>query len=293
MKFPNHLIRRPKLTGFTLIELLVVIIIIAALAALVVPNVGSFGRSTDMAVSAKTQADIANNIQQFNLLQKRYPQGMDSLITTGAAPTIYGSDVTSADNQTRGLPYGGADGTRLEAQLSIFAVPVSPTVEPTVANPDYRRSITRAGFDWVYDHDTAVINSNLSNTTVRGLINAAAPAGPGGIALVEPAAANYRVAQVTGAALLAKLVPQGLRAGELVIAFGYGNKSTAISKTTTTVPLYPGADKTYYGRYIVYFKIYATGERASLVGVSDSYGRTPDYTQQQFNESLPDGARQG
>ena len=49
----------------------------------------------------------------------------------------------------------------------------------------------------------------------------------------------------------------------------------------------------YYGRYIAYFKVYASGERASLVGVSDSYGRTPDYTGQQFNESLPDGARQG
>ena len=39
--------------------------------------------------------------------------------------------------------------------------------------------------------------------------------------------------------------------------------------------------------------VYASGERATLVGVSDAYGRTPDYTEQQFNESLPDGARQG
>ncbi len=78
-----------------------------------------------------------------------------------------------------------------------------------------------------------------------------------------------------------------------IIAFGFGQKNTAIGKTTTTTPLYPGADKSYYGRYVVYFKVYASGERATLVGVSDAYGRTPDYTQQQFNESLPDGARQG
>lgn len=289
-----------KLTGFTLIELLVVIIIIAALAALVVPNVGSFGRSTDMAVSAKSQADIANNVQQFFVLQKRYPQGLDSLITTGAAPAIYASDTNSGDTQASGLPYGGADGTRLQAQLAVFLVPPSPAAvppattppEPTPANPDYRRSITRAGLDWVYDHDTTVINSNLSNTTLRALTTAPAPAGPGGVALAV-VNAEYRVAEVTGAYLLGRLAPQGLRTGETIIAFGFGQRNTAIGKTTVTTPLYPGADKTYYGRYIVYFKIYASGERATLVGVSDAYGRTPDYTQQQFNESLPDGARQG
>ncbi len=35
------------------------------------------------------------------------------------------------------------------------------------------------------------------------------------------------------------------------------------------------------------------GERATLVAVIDIYGRHPDYTQQQFNESLPNGGRQG
>ncbi len=81
-KHPIH--RRPS--AFTLIELLVVIVILAALAALIVPNIGMLGRSSDMAVSAKSQADIANNVQQFFVLQKRYPQGLDSLLdTTGTA----------------------------------------------------------------------------------------------------------------------------------------------------------------------------------------------------------------
>lgn len=90
-----------------------------------------------------------------------------------------------------------------------------------------------------------------------------------------------------------KLAPSGLKAGQRVVAFGLGQRNTAIGKTSTTTPLYPGADKTYYGRYVVYLMIYASGERATLLGVSDSYGRTPDFTQQRFNESLPDGARQG
>ena len=94
MKSPSNPIRRRNPSAFTLIELLVVIIIIAALAALVVPNVGMFSRSTDMAVSAKSQADVANNVQQFFILQKRYPQGFDSLLdTTGA---VYASDRRAA-----------------------------------------------------------------------------------------------------------------------------------------------------------------------------------------------------
>lgn len=278
----KHSQRRP-LGAFTLIELLVVIIILAALAALIVPNIGMFGRSTDMSVSAKSQADIANQVQLFFVTQKRYPQGLDSLLdTTGA---VYASDTTSADTQTRGLPYAGADGTRLQAQLAVanFA-PITGTA--SLANPDYHRSLTRSGLDWVYDHDTAVVNSNTSNTTFRGLV-----ANANGTGNTAPTSIN--VAEVTGTYLVGKLVPQGLKAGERLVAFGFGQNNTSIGKTTTTTPLYPGSDKTYYGRYIVYFKVYASGERATLVGVSDSYGRTPDYTQQQFNESLPDGSRQG
>lgn len=263
--------------GFTLIELLVVIVIIAALAALIVPNVGMFGRSTDMAVSAKSQSDVANNIQQFFVTQKRYPQGLDSLLdTTGA---VYASDTTNGDTQTRGLPYSGSQGTRLQAQLT-------PAVLTNATNSEYLRSFTRAGFDWVYDHDTAVINSNLSNTTFRPLIADANGTG-------NTAPTTVTVAEVTGSTMINQLVPRGLRNGQRVIALGFGQRNSAIGVTTTTTPLYPGADKTYYGRYIAYFMIYPSGERASLIGVSDSYGRTPDFTGQQFNESLPDGARQG
>jgi prepilin-type N-terminal cleavage/methylation domain-containing protein len=287
MKLTTQPIHPRKLTGFTLIELLVVIIIIAALAALVVPNVGQYGRSTDMAVSAKTQSDIAQQVQLFFVTQKQYPSGFDSLITTGATPDIYKADPENATTQTRGLPYSGSDGVNLgngttstagtvvtvssPAQLTLFAVPTNST-----GTVEYLRSITRAGLDVVFDHDTAVINSNLANTTQRTI------------------AAGGNVAELTSdKALFAKLHPQTLRSGERIIAFGYGQRNSAIGKTSTTCPLYPGADKTYYGRYIVYFKIYASGERATLVGVSDAYGRTPDYTGQQFNESLPDGARQG
>lgn len=269
--------RSVRRRGFTLIELVVVMVIIATIAGFVIPQIGMIGRSSDMAATAKTQSDIANNVQLFFTLQKRYPQGLDSLLDTSGA--LYSSDTTNGDTQTRGLPYSGADGTRLQAQLVAGQL-------ANATNAEYMRSLTRSGFDWVYDHDTAVLNANNSATTFRGLI-----ADANGTGNTAPSTIN--VAELTGTALLAKLVPQGLKTGERVVAFGVGPRNSAISKTLTNAPTYPGSDGKYYGRYVVYFKVYATGERATLVGVSDSYGRTPDYSQQQFNESLPDGGRQG
>lgn len=262
--------------GFTLIELVVVLVIIATIAGFVIPQIGMIGRSSDMAATSKTQADLANNVQLFFTLQKRYPQGLDSLLDTSG--TVYSSDTSNGDTQSRGLPYSGADGTRLQAQLTKATL--------TVSDATYARSLTRCGFDWLFDHDTAATNANNSGTTFRALVADANGTG-------NTAPSTIDVAEVTGTYLLGKLVPQGLKSGERVVAFGVGPRNTAISKTLTNSPIYPGCDGKYYGRYIVYFKLYASGERANLVGVSDSYGRTPDYSQQQFNESLPDGGRQG
>jgi prepilin-type N-terminal cleavage/methylation domain-containing protein len=302
MKIKFHPAHSIRLKGFTLIELLVVIIIIAALAALVVPNVGSFGRSTDMAVSAKCQADITNNLEQFNALQGGYPQGLDSLLTGGTA--IYSASQSGAsgiaitsDNQTTGLPFSGADNQKLERLLEPLNLKALDAVPPVST---YTDSLVAAGLGWVYDHDRAIINSNLSNTTFRALKENAnginlAPTAVFVAALrptINTATPPADAVNVTNP-LLVKLVPGGVKTGQRVVAFGYGQRNTSIGVSVTTTPLYPGADKTYYGRYIVYFMVYASGKPATLLGVSDAYGRTPDYTQQQFNESLPDGGRQG
>lgn len=264
--------RRPLIAirrGFTLIELVIVLLILAIVAGLVLPAISMLGRTADMAASAKTQADLANNIHMHFVLQKRYPQGFDSLITSGTA-AIYNSDTNDANTQTFGLPYAGADGTRLQAQLTLSALTNGTGAE-------WARSFTRGGFDYVYDHDTTPgLNSNNSATLQRLLT-----------------ASPVNVAEVNGTALIAKLVPNGLTAGQRLVALGIGPRNSAIGKIITNCPTYPGADGRYYGRYVAVFMIYANGERATLVAVIDSYGRHHDYTIQQFNESLPDGSRQG
>ncbi len=273
--------RGARWLGFTLIELVVVLVIIATIAGFVIPQVSGLGRSSDMAASAKTQADLANNLQLFFVLQKRFPQGMDSLLDS-TSQAIYASDTTDGNTQTRGLPYSGADGNRLQDQLTVSDL-------TNATNAQWLRSLSRCGFDWVYDHDTTVLNANNSSAATPQRLLSSSP---------------FKVAEVTGSYLISKLVPQAvttsgttttvaLPSDERLVAFGIGPRVTSISKTMANPPIYPGADGKYYGRYVAVFRIYASGERAQLVGVIDSYGRTSDYTTQQFNESLPNGGRQG
>jgi prepilin-type N-terminal cleavage/methylation domain-containing protein len=257
-------------SGFTLIEMVVVLIIIATLAGIALPLVSMLGRSSDMTASAANDAELANNIQLFFVLQKRYPQGFDSLLdTTGA---LYAPDSTSEATQTRGLPVSGP---------SLYADLTVDTLGPDVSGTsEYYRSFARGGFDWLYDHDLAVINANNSGTVQRNL-----------------SSTGTKVAGVTaGSAVAKKLLPgtAGIpQANTKLIAVGIGPNNTAIGKTIMQAPIYPGCDGKYYGRYIAFLQVFASGERAVLVGVTDSYGRSLDYSIQQFNESLPNGGRQG
>lgn len=311
--------------GFTLIELLVVLLILAAVAGIVVPAVAMVGRTTDMAASAANQNELSKNIQQYFLLQKRYPQGLDSLLqdTTGGAlgtagdgspdgvfiplgadtsttpPTaITDPQGVNTNNQISGFPKSGPD---LWACLEMVSI----------SNANQVRSLTRAGFDYVFDHQTydPATNAGERDSNVSAKYQRAITSGPIVVAAVRNpnvgtwtdlgTVSNPTIQNVT-LTLLQQLVPGDFNGstytpelGTRIVAFGVGARSKLTPTTMTGAPTYPGSDKTYYGRYIAYFKIYDTGERAVFLGVSDSYGRLPDYTQRQFNESLPNGARQG
>jgi len=144
-----------------------------------------------------------------------------------------------------------------------------------------RRSFARGGFDWVYDHDVTLINASNSGVFRRTLPTTG----------TMPAAV-VRSASNLATALLPAMdgVPPS---GTQLVAVGVGPKNTAVPKTMLQAPVFPGCDGKYYGRSVAVFQVYGSAERATLVGVVDSYGRWPDYTIQQYNESLPDGGRQG
>lgn len=289
---------RCRRAAFTLIELVVVLMIIAAVAGLVIPNVSMLGRTTDMATSAKTQADLANNIGTYFLLQKRYPLGMDSLLVDddgdGTPDGVYlPQDLNGDGAQDTGLPDSGP---HLDRDLEMVDLADDGNAgsfnavtgfQPMPGSPDrtgFSRSFTRGGLEFVYDHDTSVPNANDSAkfTNPRALDRSIGGAG-------------CWVAKVKDdAGLIQRIMPRGVVDPDtILVALGIGPNNDMRSKTLSNPPIYPGCDGSYYGRYVAIFKVYANGERPTLVTVVDSYGRNPDYTQQQFTESLPDDSRRG
>lgn len=290
--------------GFTLVELIVVLLIIATVAGLVIPAVASLGRTTDMAASAKTQQDLANNLQQFFVLQKRFPQGMDSLLQVGTA----GASSGSPDGLYAPLTSGGQQVSGMTSSSpNLYGVLTFDN--STIADAgavQLRRSFTRGGFDYVYDHQsydpagpTGEPNANNSGKIQRvfaaGAIPVARLLGSSGVA------AEITALTAAQTDILRRIVPAEFNAtgvytpeaGTCLVALGVGPNCRLVPTTMLNTPVYPGADGKYYGRYVAIYKVFATGERPVLVAVTDAYGRTGDYTIQQFNESLPNGARQG
>lgn len=313
--------------GFTLVELVVVLVILAAVAGIVVPAVAMIGRSTDMASSASNQHQLSSNIQQYFVLQKRYPIGMDSLLQAGTGATgtpngVYapkdstGATGSSANTslQVSGLPKSGPDLWQILQMVTLS----SSTNDSGLGGDSGKtllRSFTRGGFDFVYDHQeydpVAVVgepNANESgkirrNLSSSGAVQLAVIQGSSGQA-ADSATMPGTGAPPTGGTLtniIRKIVPTDIDAngnyvpepGTILVALGVGPRSHLVPTTMVNAPIYPGCDGTYYGRYVAIFKVFKNGERPILVAVVDAYGRSPDYTQQQFNESLPNRARQG
>lgn len=290
--------------GFTLVELIVVLVIIAAVSGLVIPAVAALGRSTDMAASAKTQQDLGNNLQQFFVLQKRFPQGMDSLLqvgtagaTSGAPTGLYATLADAQGQQVSGMTNGNPN------LFGLLTFDNTNIVDAT--GSEFRRSFTRGGFDYVHDHQSYDISvtpaAGQPNANDSGSIRRVFAAGAIPVARLRGTVAGDPALTAANLTLLRRLVPAEFDAtgaytpeiGTHLIAMGIGPNCRLVPTTMMNCPSYPGADGKYYGRYIAIFKIYATGERPTLIAVTDAYGRTSDYTIQQFNESLPNGARQG
>jgi prepilin-type N-terminal cleavage/methylation domain-containing protein len=281
----NH----PSRSAFTLIELVIVVAVLATLAGLLIPQLSMIGRSADMAATATSQKDVGNNLQLYFVQQKAYPAYLDSLLYTTDTNTppagLYepfdanGLSGSSCDslNQIGGLPKSGPD-----LWKDLMLADIGPNATSGYAVNTYLRSFSRSGFDYVMDHDKTVVNANNS-----GIFQRTVPDG-------KTSGQSFFVAQVKDGSNVQKgLLPNGIPANTLLVAVGFSPRNSAIGKTALQSPVYPGCDGKYYGRYVAIFQIYKSGERATLIGVVDSYGRYPDYSIQQYNESLPDGGRRG
>ncbi len=272
---------------FTLVELVLVVTIIAVLAGFLIPQISQIGRSTDMAASAKCQGDIAKDVQLYFVLQKRYPMYMDSLLVATASYTdptgVYTPNDSDGDGeQDTGLPDSGP---HLDRALVMEDIGTT-----SYGTGTYLRSLARSGFECVMNHDRSKVgDSNNSGVFYYELPNGKSAGQTFYAATVDPDPSNSDAQKI----IKGLLGPRGIPTGAKLVAFGYGPSNSALGTTSLQAPVYPGCDGYYYGHYVAIFMVYSTGERASLVGVIDSYGRFLNYTIDQYNESLPNGARRG
>ena len=279
--------KKLKVKNFTLVELVLVVTIIAILAGFLIPQISQIGRSTDMAASARCQGDIAKDVQLYFTLQKRYPMYMDSLLVAAGNyqdPTgVYTPDDSDGDGeQDTGLPDSGP---HLDRALKMEDI--GTTSYPTGS---YLRSLARSGLDTVMHHDRSMIaNSNNSGVFYFELPNGKSAGQTFQAAVIDDDPSNKDAQKI----IHGLLGPRGIPTGAKLVAFGYGPSNSALGTTSLQAPVYPGCDGYYYGHYVVILMVYQTGERASLAGVIDSYGRYLNYTIDQYNESLPNGARRG
>jgi type II secretory pathway pseudopilin PulG len=283
--FCKRQIRRNS--SFTLVELVLVVTIIAVLAGFLIPQISQIGRSTDMAASARCQGDIAKDVQLYFTLQIRYPMYMDSLLVgTGnyTDPTgVYTPNDADGDGeQETGLPDSGPHLDR--------ALMMEDLGTGTYGTGSYLRSLARSGLEYVMNHDRSKeCKSNNSGVFYYKLQNGKNSGQVFNAAVIDDDPSNKDAQKI----IHGLLGPRGIPTGAKLVCFGYGPSNSALGTTSLQAPVYPGCDGYYYGHYVVVLMVYNTGERASLAGVIDAYGRYLNYTIDQYNESLPNGARRG
>jgi len=279
--------KKRRVSGFTLVELVLVVMIIAVLAGFLIPQISQIGRSTDMAASARCQGDIAKDVQLYFTLQKRYPIYLDSLLVgtaNYADPTsVYTPNDADGDGeQDTGLPDSGP---HLDRALVMEDIGTT-----SYGTGTYLRSLARSGLETVMNHDRSKLgDSNNSGIFYYDLPNGKHAGQTYYAAVIDDDPTNSDAQKI----IHGLLGPRGIPSGAKLVAFGYGPSNSALGTTSLQAPVYPGCDGYYYGHYVIILMIYNTGERASLAGVIDSYGRYLNYTIDQFNQSLPNGARRG
>lgn len=247
------------------------ILVVGAPIAAVGWAAARLGRSTDLAASAVQQRELYEGLQRFLLVHRRYPAGLDSLHQDTTAGVL-GSD---GDGEPDGVLFsGGTTATDLWTRVEMVALSANQS-----------RSLMRGGIELAIDHQTydpltgaGECDPNRSGKYPRRLSPSAA---------VVAALPTTRLQED----LVAQDFDYAPEPGTRVVVFGVGDRCALAVTNRSPAPCFPGAED-YYGRYVVFFRVFETGEPCELLGVADAYGRLLDQTQRELNASMSGGPRQ-
>lgn len=263
--------------GFTLMELLVVLAIMALLASILIPKLATLEERSRAAVQAYSTADVARQLEIFNALNRKYPDGYDMLMDgSGAiysklspqlkAPNTVLTTATLSDTQLQSLSLAGVG--------HAFLHDTAATVLPNDSGNDRRHFGTGTGHD-----GTANVNTFVAIDETAG--------SEGQAILVKDFGLNpNRNYPDTSASPYPRL------AANTYIVFGLGNRSTLVQNQVLEAPTMEHANSaTSYSRALLVYEVPNTGTaKAKLVGVIGPDGRTKAMSVSDFNNAAGEQA---
>jgi prepilin-type N-terminal cleavage/methylation domain-containing protein len=248
--------------GFTLMELLVVISILALLAAVAVPKIADIYERSRSSTQAYSLSDVNRQLEIFYGINKKYPDGWDTLMESGG---VY---------------------SKLPATVTQYTTTATLT-------PDQITSLNAAGIGHAFLHDAASTDYSNSGVDRRHF---GTGTGHDGTANINELVAIDKSAGSKGLSLLVNdfgLNPNKsatdtsltrINANTYVV-FGLGNKSTIVQNQIQEAPILDHAtSSTQYSRALVVYEVPNTGTtRAKLVGVLAPDGRSKSLSIKQYN----------
>lgn len=263
-----------KARGFTLMELLVVLGILALLATILIPKLSTLEERSRSAVQAYSTADVARQLEIFNALNRKYPDGFDTLLAAPGGTALYSklapelktpntvmSTVTLTDAQIQSLSLAGVGHAFLHDSTSA----------PSASGNDRRHFGTGTGHDGTANINTfAAIDKTTTSEGFSILVNDFG---------LNP---NRNFPDTSGTPY-----PR-INANDYVV-FGLGNKSTIVQSQVLEAPTLDHANSaTSYSRALLVYEVPAAtaanvGTKAKLVGIIAPDGRTKAMSVGDFN----------
>lgn len=262
--------------GLTLMELVVVISILALLAALVVPKLADLVERSRSSTQAYSTADVSRQIETFFGLNKKYPDGWDTLMDSsdGSLYSKLNTGLTSSSSLT---------------DSSGNTTTVGPILTTTTLSSDQVASLNNAGIGHAFLHDS-ISQASSSGTDRRHF---GTGTGHDGTTNISTFAAINEAAGSKGLLMLINdfgLNPNRSASDTTLtrinantyVVFGLGPKSTLVQTQIQEAPFMENASSsTTYSRALAVFEVpnasSVTGtalSKAKLVGVFGPDGRT-------------------
>lgn len=257
----TRLARRYNQQGLTLIELLVVLLILIALAGILIPQLPNMLTRAHTAAASTNIPEANKRIQEFEQIYFKQPANLDNLV----------SGTTLIDY----LPGGTAQ----------------PGLTATALTADQEAALVSAGITSLSNlYGTNALLTSNSGTPTFTPYNVATPT----VALDATTPTGTSVAFVTEATAESLLRPDG-GTGDAYVAFGIGQKSELIGRTTNEAPYHFGdtagsGPDAIYARYLAVYKVANDGtalDKAIFIGVlamhDDGLANGGDHVSEFFN----------